>query len=1400
MRKRCFLWLMVALMPLCLLACGENGKVTTLDTPTNLVIENQYITFDEVDNASYYMINYDGNTITVKPSGTGEIVFDASKIFDEARTYEIKVKAIGTGNYADSSYTNTKTYIRTQAFSAPEVKINGQILTWSDIDDAKHYTIKVEYPNATLGMYTYSSNSFDIKPLLQEVGYYKFQVKVGAEADDNDYSPEISYLYEKQLDAPSNLLLTYDATSKEVYMYFVSDVNSYSYLINVNGVDYVLAEAYLDTYLEKSSYDNLNKLKLFSFLESQNVMVDKLDNLAITAVGKPAPTDHYITSNVSAKAYLDIKQVLEPTTLTLTSSGNGGLLSWNKVDNATGYVVYKNLEKLITLDANTTSLLITSDELTANAYTVQVEGSDKRFDSIFSNTITNYELLAKPNLAFSNNKLSWGNISNVSKYLLEIYNQQAVYNIVLSDGELEYDLNDLDFGKYNVRLMYLDVDNKVSAIAELSINWQKTLDQVSNVVIGNEYSRYVINFDAVDEAMGYAVRLNGNLLSKLWTTNSIDLTEYILVTGKYSLEIKAVAPQNKNIKDSQWTSVGDIQHAVKLAKPAITVVNDGDKYILKINKVDNAEKYNILINYIPIFEDGAEYLADGYDISSYFTSAQVYSIMVQAIAPKTNSSFVDSDFNTTNVIKYIQLDTINSDRIVVDSKDGKYFLKFDTQTYAANYDIKIVNTTTESEQLFNINSVPYDITHYVSNKGRYLIYVKAKANADLNYLYSDSAESGVPYILEKGKETLAVVGNIAIGDKVANSNNIIMSWDTVTNADSYYINMYFKALNSTQNVLIKEINTVSNQLNIGDYISKEGEYKFKIKAVSNGDYESSAFVDQTYNHTLTLKSDFERYTVFMNGVDYSHYITSYSQLKNIVWHYYLFNQDVFSYKIGNDEFSYRFKLMLGVDIGIIEKGCMAENSNFIVPTKDDGSNYSDVERLQYVVIMALNQYSEGVCINANTFDLARVIESQTGNYFEYNFESKLKTDKTDVVTSYVDTGIEINNASKFDKLSNELPTSQQRQGNNVFKIDAKEKVDVTTTEQLFMVVQYGRSPNFVGDCVAKTVYNNCRSVLNSIINYGMSDYEKVVAIYDWLIANVEYNDNFTRLMRVQTSFDSSVAFNNETLMGNCKYNYLEGVFYDESDRSASANGFAKAFVLMCRMEGIDAIKVNGSKDKYYAHYWNKVYIDATPNDEEDNPAWFCVDIASSYMQMKVNYDDYFVPTHRYFLVTDTLLENAGMVKTSSVDLTTSARSVGEAEDSNNDNYYKNTMFQYEKAMVKTDPDTGYPKKEIFSGRGHLQFMPSQNADEYFKDIIRYMVVTCQNDPSNMSKIDVISNYVVEIDMSNVDFDLSNVIDNITNSYCSAVSDEFNCGFRIHAESYDSNCDNKDDKIVIVIRP
>jgi len=259
------------------------------------------------------------------------------------------------------------------------------------------------------------------------------------------------------------------------------------------------------------------------------------------------------------------------------------------------------------------------------------------------------------------------------------------------------------------------------------------------------------------------------------------------------------------------------------------------------------------------------------------------------------------------------------------------------------------------------------------------------------------------------------------------------------------------------------------------------------------------------------------------------------------------------------------------------------------------------------------------------------------------------------------------------------------------------------------VVQHDKAPNFaINGTVAETVYNNARAILREIITDNMNDYQKVEAIYDWLIENVHYIMNFDATMGVSPVWSSLTTENK--VLGNYKYNYLEGVFIvDEGKiREATSSGISKAFVLMCKIEGIDAIKVNGTRNldnvnRVYSS-WNKVELDYNINDTDNSKQWYTIDIVSSYLMDSTMYIQenlvpvyYQLPSHKFFLVTDSFVDDAGIIETSATQKVTSS--------TNANYYYTQTKF------ISSD------LKVIFAKYSESDY---NTPEEYIRAILKYM--------------------------------------------------------------------------------
>lgn len=212
-----------------------------------------------------------------------------------------------------------------------------------------------------------------------------------------------------------------------------------------------------------------------------------------------------------------------------------------------------------------------------------------------------------------------------------------------------------------------------------------------------------------------------------------------------------------------------------------------------------------------------------------------------------------------------------------------------------------------------------------------------------------------------------------------------------------------------------------------------------------------------------------------------------------------------------------------------------------------------------------------------------------------------------------------------------------------FYIDSvKETMSVSTSNMLYKAVAWGYKPVFMGAQAEnlQQIYDNAKDALSYIVSDDMSEYEKVHAIYDYIIYNVRYDHDCANAQDAYVSGNLSL---NEKM----KYYgyYLEGIFLDKfykKDMHAVCDGKSKAFVLMCGIEGITAVRISGEASSdgqnFGGHAWNKVLLDLNGTGDKE---WYFVDTTWG----DVGDDSKEFLSHAYFLLSDDETANTHREKT-----------------------------------------------------------------------------------------------------------------------------------------------------------
>lgn len=219
-----------------------------------------------------------------------------------------------------------------------------------------------------------------------------------------------------------------------------------------------------------------------------------------------------------------------------------------------------------------------------------------------------------------------------------------------------------------------------------------------------------------------------------------------------------------------------------------------------------------------------------------------------------------------------------------------------------------------------------------------------------------------------------------------------------------------------------------------------------------------------------------------------------------------------------------------------------------------------------------------------------------------------------------------------------------------FYIDSvKETMSVSTSNMLYKAVAWGYKPVFMDEQAEnlRQIYNNAKDALSYIVSDDMSEYEKVHAIYDYIIYNVRYDHDCANAQdkyntnNVLLTEEEKRELQNLNLNEKMKYYgyYLEGIFLNKfykKDMHAVCDGKSKAFVLMCGIEGITAVRISGKATSdgknFGGHAWNKVLLDLNGTGDKE---WYFVDTTWG----DVGDDSKEFLSHAYFLLSDDEVKN-----------------------------------------------------------------------------------------------------------------------------------------------------------------
>ena len=671
-----------------------------------VTLDGNKATWNEVENAISYSLEINGE------------VFDELPLldWDDTDDYTLRVKALGDGErYLDSDWSNEVSYVSPKPLSTPVVTLNGNVASWTAIEHAVGYKIKVNGVESETSELSYSYDDD-----------YTIQVMALGDGEnhlDSDWSKVVKYVVRSVKLATPVVSLNGNVASWNAVAHAVS------YEIEINGenlgtddcLSLNLADGesirvkalgdgtrYLDSDWSDSVKYNASKLpapvitlngnvaswtavehaKTYEIvIDGVNMGVDNVlsvalyngNSIKVRAIGDGVK---YADSGWSNEIKYYAPKLSAPV---ITLDGN--VAKWNAVENAKTYEIEINGESLGSDDCLSLTL--------ANGETIRVRaiGDNELYaDSDWSNEVTFTVVpvqLDAPVITLNGNVASWTTVENAVSYELVV----SGFSLG-NDNILSWDLEDGETIKVKAigdGVYYLDSDwsNEVTYVAAVQLT-VPTITLKSNVA----------SWTAIENAVSYIISVNG-VESETTELKYSDRNDFVI-------KVKAIGDGVRYL-DSDWSeeliytairfahagteedpfTVEDIQKIFATLSKGEIYSLDGVKqkvyvagYVTTVGTVSNNGKYQSKF-----------YIADALD------------------AAKSDSLFVYSANFTTSVTEIALDDYVVVHGYVIDyngtkeiGQSGSDYPKFVSKVSPEKADAELV-----ADELEKVTGIPFKI-------------------------------------------------------------------------------------------------------------------------------------------------------------------------------------------------------------------------------------------------------------------------------------------------------------------------------------------------------------------------------------------------------------------------------------------------------------------------------------------------------------------------------------------------------------------------------------------------------------------------------------------------------------------------------------------------------------------
>ena len=825
--------------------------------PTNLSASvNQdtvNLSWDEVSDATSYKVYRDSSLIASPTTNA----FTDTTLADGTYLYE--VSAVDDAGESTSKASVSAT-VNNEPPTAPTnltATVNGSNvnLNWNEVSDATSYNV---YRDSSL-IASPTTNAFTDTTLAD--GTYLYEVSAVDDAGESTSKASVNATVNNEPPtAPTNLSASVNQDTVNLSWDEVSDATSYNVYRDSSLLESTTANAFTDTALADGTY-------LYE----------------VSAVDDAGES----TSKASVSATVNNEPPTAPTNLSASANGSNVNLSWNTVNDATSYNVYRDSN----LIASPTTNAFTDTALADGTYLYEVSAVDDAGESTskasVSATVNNAAPAAPTNLSASANgsnvNLSWDEVSDATSYnvyrdsnLIASPTTNAFTDTALADGTYLYEVSAVD-----------DAGESTSKASVSATVNNEPPAAPTNLTASANGSNVNLTWNTVDDATSYKVYRDSSLIASP-TSNAF--TDTALADGTYLYEVSAVDDAGESTSKASVSAT--VNNEPPTAPTNLSASVNADSVNLTWDTVADATSYNVYRDSSLIaspttttFTDTA--LADGtylYEVSAVdgageSTSKASVSATVNNEPPSAptnltaaaNGSNVNLNWDTVaDATSY----NVYRDSSLIASPTTNAFTDTALADGTYSYEVSSVDdageSTSKASVSATVNNVPpaaptnlsasvntdsvnltwdtvADATSYNVYRDSSLIASPSTnaftdtALADGTYLYEVSA------VDDAGESTSKASVNATVNNEPpsaptnlsasANGSNVNLSWDEVSDATSY--NVY------RDSSLIASPTTNA----FTDTALADGTYLYEVSAVDDaGESTSKASVSATVNN------------------------------------------------------------------------------------------------------------------------------------------------------------------------------------------------------------------------------------------------------------------------------------------------------------------------------------------------------------------------------------------------------------------------------------------------------------------------------------------------------------------------------------------------------------------------